>query len=254
MSNYDNLGVLPPIDISVTRAAINGQTFDIVEYEKYRESFDSYFGRGNVAIPFEQPDGRTMILPLKGKYNPSTSLSPGVYNAGCVDFVVKPEESFVERYIPDPESIICMSNTDDIRELILKGDIVKKLDEPFITTPDNITNIPINQNDQPEMVCLKKALNAKKIDIDKYAARFGDNFPNDKRQLKSKSATLNIIKRYCANCDMEAILTLRDAGPNVPNPMNTEITVSLTSLNTEEDDTLYESQLSEPDSDDDYNF
>ena len=107
-------------------------------------------------------------------------------------------------------------------------DAVKKLDEPFITSPDNITNIPIRDTDQPEMRGLKMALNAKNIDIDRYAGRFGSNFPNDKRQLKNGTATLKIIKRFCENCDMDAILTFRDKGADVPNPMNTEISVSLT--------------------------
>ena len=245
---------LPPLNISVTKAPINGQTFDIVDYQEYRSNFDAYYGRTDVAIPVDY-NGKNMMLPLRGAYNGSTI--PGVYNAGCIDFIVKPEEAFADKYIPNPDSIICLSNMDNIRELIMKEDSIKKLDEPFITTPDNITNIPINPGDQPEMVCLKKALNAKKIDIDKYAGRFGDNYPNDKRQLKSKSATLNIIKRYCSNCDMEAILILRDAGPDVPNPMNTEICVSLTSLNTDESElekimSTYDSD--EDDYEDDENF
>lgn len=241
------MSTFPPLNISVTKAPINGQTFDIIEYEEYRANFDAYYGRSDVAIAVDYR-GRDMMLPLRGAYNGSTI--PGVYNAGCIDFIVKPEEGFADKYIPDPSSVICLSNTDDIRELIMKEDSVKKLDEPFITTPDNITNIPINPNDQPEMVCLKKALNAKKIDIDKYAGRFGDNYPNDKRQLKSKGATLNIIKRYCKNCDMEALLILRDANPDVPNPMNTEICVSLTSL-AEEDDEIETTAISSYDSDED---
>lgn len=240
-------GNFPPLNISVTKAPVNGQTFDIIEYDDYRANLEAYYGRNDIAIPVDY-HGRQMMLPFRGAYNGSSI--PGVYNAGCIDFVVKPEEGFADKYIPDPSSIISLSNTDSIRELIMKEDSVKKMDEPFITTPDNITNIPINANDQPEMVCLKKALNAKKIDIDKYAGRFGDNFPNDKRQLKSKSATLNIIKRYCNNCDMEAILILRDAGPDVANPMNTEICVSLTSLNTDEAD-IETKSLSTYDSDED---
>lgn len=226
MSN--EIGKIPPLNISITKAPINGQTFDIVDYEEYRENLENYGDRTDIAVPIDH-NGKQMMLPYRGTYK-GTTVVPGIYNAGCIDFVVKPEEGFADKYIPDPNSIIKLSNTDDIRDLIMKEDSVKKLDEPFITTPDNITNIPVNSNDQPEMVCLKRALNAKKIDIDKYAARFGDNYPNDKRQLKSKSATLNIIKRYCANCDMEAILILKDAGPNVPNPMGTEIAVSLTAI------------------------
>lgn len=241
---------IPKLNVSVTKSAVNGQVFDVVDYDEYRSNYELYDGRTDVAIPVDFK-GKEIILPIKGKYSSNTTM-PGVYNAGCIDFVITPDEAFADRYVS--KNSITMSNSDDIRDLILAGDSIKRMDEPFITTPDNITNIPIKPNDQPEMVCLKKALNAKHIDIDKYAARFGDNYPNDKRQLKSTSATLNIIKRYCKNCDMEAILILRDAGPDVPNPINGEISVSLTSENeNNEDEETLSTIISESDEDDDYN-
>lgn len=222
---------IPPLKVSITKAAINGQVVDVVDYDEYSNHIDCYSGRNDVAIPVDMR-GREILLPIKGSYSSNVTL-PGVYNAGCVDFLIYPDEAFVERYIP--KDFISMSNTDDIKELIKNGDAARKLDEPFITSPDSITCIPIKETDQPEMKGLKMALNAKNIDIDKYAARFGDNYPNDKRQLKNSNATLKIIKRFCENCDMEAILTFRDKNPDVPNPMNTEITVSLTDEIDEED-------------------
>ena len=222
---------IPPLKVSITKAAINGQVVDVVDYDEYSSHIDCYSGRNDVAIPVDMR-GREILLPVKGSYSSNVTL-PGVYNAGCVDFLIYPDEAFAERYIP--KDFISMSNTDDIKELIKNGDAARKLDEPFITSPDSITCIPIKETDQPEMKGLKMALNAKNIDIDKYAARFGDNYPNDKRQLKNSNATLKIIKRFCENCDMEAILTFRDKNPDVPNPMNTEITVSLTDEIDEED-------------------
>ena len=222
---------IPPLKVSITKAAINGQVVDVVDYDEYSNHIDCYNGRNDVAIPVDMR-GREILLPIKGSYSSNVTL-PGVYNAGCVDFLIYPDEAFVERYMP--KDFISMSNTDDIKELIKNGDAARKLDEPFITSPDSITCIPIKETDQPEMKGLKMALNAKNIDIDKYAARFGDNYPNDKRQLKNSNATLKIIKRFCENCDMEAILTFRDKNPDVPNPMNTEITVSLTDEIDEED-------------------
>lgn len=236
---------IPQLNVSITKSAVNGQVFEVVDYEDYRSNYDLYGGRTDVAIPYNYR-GKDLLLPVKGSYTGS-NVMPGVYNAGCIDFFITPEEALADRYIP--KNSITMSNTDDIRDLIIAGDNAKKLDEDFITTPDNVTNIPIKPNDQPEMVCLKKALNAKHIDIDKYAGRFGDNYPNDKRQLKSTSATLNIIKRYCKNCDMEAILTLKDTSPDVPNPMNTEISISLTS---DDIDELIEDFSSSEITDDDY--
>ena len=239
---------IPPLKVSITKAAINGQVVDVVDYDEYSNHIDCYSGRNDVAIPVDMR-GREILLPVKGSYSSNVTL-PGVYNAGCVDFLIYPDEAFVERYIP--KDFISMSNTDDIKELIKNGDAARKLDEPFITSPDSITCIPIKETDQPEMKGLKMALNAKNIDIDKYAARFGDNYPNDKRQLKNSNATLKIIKRFCENCDMEAILTFRDKNPDVPNPMNTEITVSLTDEIDEEDsENLYAMIEDSDDSSDD---
>ena len=239
---------IPPLKVSITKAAINGQVVDVVDYDEYSNHIDCYNGRNDVAIPVDMR-GREILLPIKGSYSSNVTL-PGVYNAGCVDFLIYPDEAFVERYMP--KDFISMSNTDDIRELIKNGDAARKLDEPFITSPDSITCIPIKDTDQPEMKGLKMALNAKNIDIDKYAARFGDNYPNDKRQLKNSNATLKIIKRFCENCDMEAILTFRDKNPDVPNPMNTEITVSLTDEIDEEDsENLYAMIEDSDDSSDD---
>ena len=219
---------IPPLKVSITKAAINGQVVDVVDYDEYSSHIDCYSGRNDVAIPVDMK-GREILLPVKGRYNNNVTL-PGVYNAGCVDFLIYPDEAFAERYIP--KDFISMSNTDSIKELIKNGDAARKLDEPFITSPDSITNIPIKDTDQPEMKGLKMALNAKNIDIDKYAQRFGDNFPNDKRQLKNSNATLKIIKRFCENCDMEVTLTFKDKSPDVPNPIGSVISADLTGSGT----------------------
>ena len=77
-----------------------------------------------------------------------------------------------------------------------------------------------------------------------------DNYPNDKRQLKSSSATLNIIKRFCTNCDMEAILILKDANPDVPNPIGKDIAISLTKAT--DDDFAMEMTSTDNSESDDY--
>ena len=233
---------MKPAYLSVTKSAANGQVYDVISYDEYGKNFDMYNGRTDVAVS-ANCRGKDIILPIKGKYS-GNPISPGVYDAGCVDFFNYPDETIIERYVPT--NTVHMSNREDIGNLIKSGEIAKRLDEPFITTPDNITNIPIKETDQPEMVALKTALNSKHIDIDKYAGRFGDNYPNDKRQLKLESATLKIIKRFCENCDMDAVLILKDRDKDVPNPMNREIRVSLTKpidmdniihLNRNDDDT-----------------
>lgn len=216
---------IPPLNISITKAAVNGQVVDVIDYNEYSKDPERYFGRSDIGILATDRDGTELLLPARGEYKKDVSL-PGYYNAGSVDFVVLPERGFQNRYIP--KDFVTMSNKDNIETLIKRGEEVYKLDEAFITTPDEITCIPLRDTDQPEMRGLKMALNAKHIDLDKYSSRFGDNFPNDKRQLKNSNATLKIIKRFAENCDMEVTLTFKDKDENVINPMGTEITVSLT--------------------------
>ena len=98
-----------------------------------------------------------------------------------------------------------------------------------LTEVDSIFIPQINPNDSPEMSAFKEAIIAKKIDINKYASRFGDNFLNDKRILKTTSITMNKLISMCQKLDIEAELTLRDVqSDNIPNPMMKEITVILT--------------------------
>lgn len=214
-----------PINVHLEKASVEGQVYDVMTYEEYAEHFENNRERSDIAIK-EDYNGDVLVLPYRGKYPSGGPITPGLYNAGCVDFIKKPEQGFVKNYIPD--KIVSMSNMSDIKDILREAEEARKLDEPYLTSPDSITTIKICPDDQPEMKALKMALNAKHIDLDKYAGRFGVNFPNDKRQLKGNNITLNIIKRYCENCDMEAILVLKDTRPDVPNPIGKEISISLT--------------------------
>jgi hypothetical protein len=222
-----------PINVHVEKASLEGKVYDVMTYDEYAEHFENNRERSDIAIK-EDYNGQTLVLPYRGRYPAGGPISPGVYNAGCVDFIKRPDREFIHNYIPD--KIVSMSNMSDIKDILREAEEARKLDEPYLTSPDNITTIKIDADDQPEMRALKMALNSKHIDLDKYAGRFGANFPNDKRQLKGNNITLNIIKRYCENCDMEAILILKDSRPDVPNPIGKEISVSLTETPSEDDD------------------
>lgn len=211
---------------NIVKGVVNGSIYDIVDYNEYAKNQESATS-GNLAIKTEY-NGKDIVLPYKGNYTGNTTI-PGVYNVGPADIFIFPDENHVERY--RAQKTVELSNTDSINEILQKKETLARLAEPWITSPDNITKFQISEEDNPEMVALKQALNAKNIDIDKYQPRFGPNFPNDKRQLKGNSATLNIIKRFCEHCDMEAILILQDKGPSVPNPMGKRIEVSLTGNN-----------------------
>lgn len=217
---------IPTLNVSLKRAVSNGQVYEVLTEEEYFRDRKKYVGRNDIGIMMNYK-GSDVIIPLRNEDN-SSPISPGLYHApdSPIAFYKMPDDAVLHKYIPD--KIVSINNLSNVQDIIKTSEEIRKLDEPFITTPDEITKIPIRPDDQPEMVCLKSAINAKNIDIDKYANRFSSNYPNDKRQLRNSSVTLNIIKRFCTNMDMEAILTLRDKNPDVPNPMGKEITVSLT--------------------------
>lgn len=215
---------IEPLNVTVKRCVVNGQMYELMGYEDLVRISGRDDIPKNTAI-LEDYKGEKIVLPYRGTYS-SRCYTPGIYDAGIINIEIYPEDVDVSSYVP--RKIVELSNKERMKEILEKEDVIARLDEPWITSPDNITQFSITPEDRPEMVCLKTALNQKKIDIDRYSSRFGDNFPNDKRQLKNNGATLNIIKRFCKCMDMEAVLTLRDRNSNVPNPMGTEVTVSLT--------------------------
>lgn len=226
-----NIPNIKPLDISVSRAIVNGQMYDVFDYDEFA-SDESYSEPGIYPVAVaENVNGRKIVLPYKGKYNGQTT--PGIYNAGPIDFKVLPSEEDMHTYEAE---IISMSNKDSAKKLINSQETIKRLEISHLTTtPDNVTLLPIGENDQPAMKLLKLAINEKHMNLDDYASRFGSNYPNDKRQLKNDNVTLNIFSRFCEKCDMELLLTVRDKNPDVPNPIGRSITVSL-SENYSDDD------------------
>lgn len=209
---------------SLSSAMIKGETYNVLTHEEYRKS-QPLWDLGSIAV-VEEKDGDTYVLPYRGKYVEGKSTQPGIYSDGSLDFEILPKPNDEENYKNIP--IITISSNDDIQSILEKENVLSKLAEPWIINPDNITQINIKETDEPGMQCLKRAINSKRCDIDKYSQRFGQNFPNDKRQLKNSSVTLKIIDRYCDNLDMEAILTIRNKEPGVPNPMQHPVSISLT--------------------------
>lgn len=213
------------LDSSVSSAMIKGESYNVLSYDEYRNS-KTLWESSNIAVVEKQGDD-TYVLPYRGKYPDKSNIQPGIYSDGDLDFVEFPKESEESNYKNIP--VITISSKDDIETILEKENVLSKLAEPWITSPDNVTQIAIKDTDSPSMKVLKEAINRKRCDVDKYQSRFGDNFPNDKRQLKNSSVTLKIIERFCDNLDMEAILTIRDKEPGVPNPINEPISISLTS-------------------------
>ena len=163
------------------------------------------------------------------KYSESV-VTPGVYPVGPLNVYKYPKGQDITKYKKSNVNVVNFSNNDSLEEVLTKQDSLRNFSEPWVTSTDNTTVCHINEDDQPEMVAIKSALNAKHVDFDSYAPRFGVNFPNNKRHLNNNSATLKFIKTFCDCLDLDAELTLKDKNPNVPNPMNKVIHISLTDL------------------------
>ena len=161
---------IKPLDITVKRTVSNGKIYEMVDLEEYGNHPEKYLGRSDVGIIVEDKEHDVdLILPLRDSYN-GNPITPGVYNAGCIDFTIMPDQASYKKYIPG--KTVSLSNKMDAKQIIESGEALSRLDEPFITTPDNITVVPITSMDEPEMRALKTAINEKHIDLDKYANRF----------------------------------------------------------------------------------
>lgn len=159
-------------------------------------------------------------------YRSKTDVQPGIYNAGPYMQFVEPKTE-TERDIYSDSHIIDFSNASDIREIMSKQAELMNQERNILTSIDNKFVADIGQNCTPHTAALKMAINEKGIDLDKYESRFGPNFNNDKRLLKRDDITMNKFMMFLSKLDMAATLTIRDANPNVPNPIGREITIEL---------------------------
>ena len=109
----------------------------------------------------------------------------------------------------------------------MKQNKLKNAERTILTTPENIFVPVIRDDDSPEMVGLKEAVIAKEIDIDKYQARFGSNYSNDKRLFNDKSITLSKLKTMFKALDMKGTLIIEDLNDDIPNPIGKKIVIDL---------------------------
>jgi hypothetical protein len=137
-------------------------------------------------------------------------------------YVQKPE--YPEEY--SSEGIIDYTNPSSIEDILRNNALIRDIQQEIMATNENIFHLKIGNDDTPEMKALKTAINSKQVDKKQYEDRF-EQFQNDMRLLKGKSITLGKLISICGAFDISAELTLRDK-PDIPNPMNTEITVDLT--------------------------
>lgn len=208
---------------------INGRLMDIISTEEYnakRKIFeDNPSVSSGTALEIHKYDtNEDYVLPLRGRLDDR----PGVYDEGAVRFIRFPSDEEKDEYLVDKLDIVDYSNTTDIKEFLEKNNQIRDMESITLTDIDNVFRPPMLTDDTPEMRAFKMAVDSKHCDINKYAPRFGDNFLNDKRILKTSNITMNKLISISKNLDIEVELRLRDAREDVANPMGKEISVILT--------------------------
>ncbi len=209
--------------MNIKQANIDGKLRNVVTYEEFVNNLELN-ANYSTAVQVDE-----MILPVRSPTEPN---APGIRLNGPMCEITKPD--------PDDEqykvsNMIDLSDVTKMEDLIKKQGMVRDIEQEILTSPDNITVPNISSLDSPEMRGLKEAIIAKHIDFDKYSDRFGSNFANDKRILKTNSITQKMLKRILKNIDVKATLILEDTSPNVANPMGKKIEINITENGEEEE-------------------
>lgn len=194
---------------------LENKIYNVVTMEEYTENPDLYNPK------FTAIETHNTVLPIK---NRTTDTGPGVYyqpRAMCCQ-IQKPDNP--KDYSTD--KIIDYTNPQNIGEILKNNALIKDIQSEIMTTSDDIFFLKVGDADTPEMKALKTAINSKQVNKSQYEDRFSQ-FQNDMRLLKGNSITLGKLISICGAFDISAELTLKDKS-NIPNPMNTEITVDLT--------------------------
>lgn len=217
------------------RSKIEGKMVDVVSIQDL-QSNPQLYESGSVAVEVRTADNVDYVLPYRpGVINlQAGDLRPGIYNMGSVGHLISyPSSDDAKEYQPE---VIDLSSATSMEEFIAKQGKLKDIEKEILTTQDDIFRPVITDDDTPEMRALKTAVIQKHIDLDKYADRFGENYPNDKRKFKDSSISLMLLKRFGENLDMNIQIKISDANPNVPNPMGNPVTIQLTTPGVSGDD------------------
>lgn len=211
-------------------AAIGGKVYNVYNYENFKNNKEILADDEQTAVEI-QKDGNSYILPVRTQNGNSNMEKPGIYCNGPINFLSFPKnEQEQQLYTPNDNFIFDINNVENMQQYITEKErfdnSVNKLLETS-ETDDDIFTPPLLETDSGEMRALKECILAKKIDLDKYSERFGENYPNDKRKLKDDNITSYLMKRMCNNLDIEVDMIFRDSSDGIPNPMNKTITVNL---------------------------
>ena len=198
-----------------------GRLYDAIPLEEYYGNRDAYTANQTAIVI----DGHA--LPVVNANDINSKIGICVTPGRIFSKVNLPKtDEELQEYGMD--KAINLSNSKDIKELLEKQEAVRNIEYEMLTTVDNITIPRIGADDTPAAKAIKDAVLAKHIDLDKYEARFGSNYPNYKRLLLKDRISIGMLTIMCDALDIRATLTLTDKNPDVPNPINRTIQVELT--------------------------
>lgn len=217
-------------------ASIDGKVLDIITEEEYSKQYKMYLENPSIcsmtALEVNNND-QSYLLPFRGK----TDDRPGIYPDGCVYFVKFPQSDEEESvYNKNNIDIVDFTNMSNINDFLEKNNQIREMENLALSDSDEIFVPPISGNETEAMRAFKQAIISKHMDVDRYSARFGENYLNDKRILKGDDITMNKLISICNKFDIEAKLTLSDKHSDVANPMGTSIEVVLTDKYVSEED------------------
>lgn len=203
--------------MEVKRARINDTLYNVVSPETYVNTPELY---PNYRTAIEAGD---YVLPLINKTDEKTGT---VYN-GMVFEIREQNRGDLDGYNKSNLTIYDLGNSTDTTDLITKQKRIAEINKEIMETVDNIYIPCRNEDDVPEMVIFKDALEAKHMDIDKYIPAIenatGSKFGNDKRLLNKSEITIKKLKGFADGLDMKLTLIIEDKDPNVPNPIGTKL-------------------------------
>ena len=198
----------------IKKAKVEDTIVDVLSFDEYTQR-----PKENIDIGYTAVERNGILYPVKRK----TDSGTGIYSHGILcKFIDPPEE---EKDLYSSKNIIDFNDVKTMKDMIEKTNTLKNAERTTLTTVNNIFVPKITETDTPEMECLKMAVKEKQIDMDSYKHRL-DN--NARRLLLDESITFGKLRLLCNAFDIDALLTLKDKNPDVPNPIGKEITVNLT--------------------------
>lgn len=208
--------------MSIIKAVIDGKLYNVITPTEYFNN-SSIYPPSITAI-----DDGDMILPLRSRIDKKS----GVVFDGIVYRIQEEFPGDLTKYLKCNLEIHDLGDNKSVADLLRKQQRIDQINKETLVGSDNIYHPFRNDDDSPEMILFKDAVEAKSMDIDKYIPRYesttGSKFNNDKRLLNASDMTIKKMKGFAKAFDMKITMSIEDNNPEVANPMGEVFTMVIT--------------------------